>query len=195
MWTSKKPKHNYTLALRSQTAFFWVKKHWFYYVFAQQKWKTIGFIERVAERHWKTIGFTVKRAPDHRKTNPGQPGHGSGVWRSPTRQDKLWGTLTDKLFREWNLANQYLQNKINPMSRIRKTILQQAVSIYRLRLPIPNLRIRIQVEHSVQVPNFRSNIQEISNQMPTERKNSHRNICDLYVFLYLYSLNPVHVVV
>ena len=70
---------------------------------AEKQWKNIGFTvnePRATEKHWKTIGFTVKRAPGNRKTNPGQPGNGNGVWDTPTRLDTLWGTLTDKLFRE-----------------------------------------------------------------------------------------------
>ena len=90
-----------------------VKKHWFYCVFAPKVKKALvllcfrskmlknhWFYKQRCRKTWKTIGFTVKRAPGHRKTNPGPPGHGSGVWSSPTRKDKLWGTLTDKLFRE-----------------------------------------------------------------------------------------------
>ena len=61
------------------------KKHWFYCVFAQNCWKTIGFTSKEAEKNWKTIGFTVKPAPGNRAT--GQPGwsYGFGVWVCNTR--------------------------------------------------------------------------------------------------------------
>ena len=36
-----------------------LKKHWFYCVFAQKGWKTIGFIVKM-QKSEKTIGFTVK---------------------------------------------------------------------------------------------------------------------------------------
>ena len=41
----------------------------------------------------KKSGFTIKR-PRKRSS------HGFGPWNCNTRLDKLWGTLTDKLFRE-----------------------------------------------------------------------------------------------
>ena len=107
-----------------------LKNHWFYCVFAQKCWKTIGFTSKEALKPKKTLvlqcslckwilklkkvkkpcvfpeknvcpfhfskrksGFTIKRP---RKRS----GNGFGVWISNTRQEMLWGTLTDKLFRE-----------------------------------------------------------------------------------------------
>ena len=115
--------------------------HWFYCVFAQIYWKSIGFIDPATEflenplvllcfrskyvekqlvllcfrstmlkNHWfykqrclktrKTIGFTVKPIP----ATAQQPATGNGqrirALVYTYSLDTLWGTLTDKLFRE-----------------------------------------------------------------------------------------------
>ena len=48
-----------------------LKQHWFYCVFAQQGWNTIGFILKMQNSE-KTIGFTVKKikkSKHHHKTS------------------------------------------------------------------------------------------------------------------------------
>ena len=47
-----------------------------------------------SKHHYKTCGFLKKRV-----VKP-ISGYGFGPWNCNTRLDKLWGTLTDKLFRE-----------------------------------------------------------------------------------------------
>ena len=98
--------------------------HWFYCVFDQKYWKSIGFtvfslkkvekplvllqkckkvknplvllwkISKKSKNHYKTCGFWRKRV-----VKP-ISGNGFGPWISNTRLDMLWGTLTAKLFRE-----------------------------------------------------------------------------------------------
>ena len=43
-----------------------LKKHWFYCVFAQKGWKTIGFIVKM-QKSEKTIGFTMKNFKKEQK--------------------------------------------------------------------------------------------------------------------------------
>ena len=43
-----------------------LKKHWFYCVFTQKGWKTIGFIIKM-QKGEKTIGFTVKNFEKEQK--------------------------------------------------------------------------------------------------------------------------------
>ena len=91
-----------------------LKNHWFYCVFAQKCWKTIGFTSKEAlkpkkvkkplvllwkmfkksKNHYKTWGFLKKRV-----VKP-TSGYGFGPWPTHTRLDMLWGPLTAKLFRE-----------------------------------------------------------------------------------------------
>ena len=43
-----------------------LKNHWFYCVFVQKDWKTIGFIVKM-QKSEKTIGFTVKNVKKEQK--------------------------------------------------------------------------------------------------------------------------------
>ena len=74
-----------------------LKNHWFYCKNAKKwkkplvlLWKTL----KKSKNHYKTCGFLKKRV-----VKP-IPAYGFGPWIPHTRLDKLWGTLTDKLFRE-----------------------------------------------------------------------------------------------
>ena len=53
-------------------------------------WKIV----KKSKNHYKTCGFLKKRVVKPISN------YGFGPWVSHTRLDKLWGTLTDKLFRE-----------------------------------------------------------------------------------------------
>ena len=56
-------------------------------------WKIL----KKSKKHYKTSVFWQKRVVKPSLT------YGFGPWNSHTRLEKLWGTLTDKLFREcWN---------------------------------------------------------------------------------------------
>ena len=91
-----------------------LKKHWFYCVFAQTCWKTIGFTSKEAlkpkkvKKHLVLLWIIFERSKNHYKTwgflkkRVVKPisGYGFGPWISNTRLEMLWGTLTDKLFRE-----------------------------------------------------------------------------------------------
>ena len=88
-----------------------LKKHWFYCVFAQKGWTTIGFIvkEQKSEKKplvlpWKIVkksNFAYKTNAFLKKRVVKQiPAYGFGPWSCNSRLEKLWGTLTDKLFRE-----------------------------------------------------------------------------------------------
>ena len=118
---SLKNKALVLLCFRSKTK----KNRWCYHAFAHKWWKSIGFTvlslknaekalvlqcfrlnmlknqwfykqrgRKILKNHW----FYCKTSPSHRQ--PPATSHGSGVWNSNTRLEKLWGTLTDKLFRE-----------------------------------------------------------------------------------------------
>ena len=98
-----------------------LKNHWFYFVFAPKSWKNIGFTvfslknvkkqlvllcfrskmlkkplvllsshSKMMKNHWCYRAFAGK-------TNSN---NGFGPLNCNTRLEKLWGTLTDKLFRE-----------------------------------------------------------------------------------------------
>ena len=100
-----------------------LKKQWLYCVFAQKYWKSIGFIvfslksvekalvlrarddvnDDMQKNHWfywKNIFLLIKYWMERYKTNVKPSGYGFGPWPCNTRLDKLWGTLTAKLFRE-----------------------------------------------------------------------------------------------
>ena len=74
-----------------------LKKQWFYCVFAQKCWKKKMVLRCFRSKRLKNQWFYCVFA---RKTNSGLPGYGFGPWVCNTRLDELWGTLTDKLFRE-----------------------------------------------------------------------------------------------
>ena len=100
------------------------KNHWFYCIRPNKYQKTIGFTECVRKKYQKTSGFTDRATKNiekplvlqtgqpktlknhwfYCKTSPGQRGNRpcnrSGVWNWHTRLERLWGTLTAKLFRE-----------------------------------------------------------------------------------------------
>ena len=58
----KRAKPLVVLCFRSKV----LKKHWFYCVFAQKGWKTIGFIVKM-QKSEKTIGFTMKKIQKEQK--------------------------------------------------------------------------------------------------------------------------------
>ena len=83
--------------VRSKT----LKNHWFYSVFLTfqaKQWKKplvlLWKILKMSKNHYKTCGFLRKKL-----VKP-IPAYGFGPWFTNTRLDKLWGTLTAKLFRE-----------------------------------------------------------------------------------------------
>ena len=91
-----------------------VKKHWFYSIGPKKYLKSIGFTKRATKSVNKPLVLqtgppkTLKKHWFYCKTNPratGPPGNGPPP-TSPRSAlqilalDELWGTLTDKLFRE-----------------------------------------------------------------------------------------------
>ena len=62
--------------------------------------KPVVFPEKIfsnTKMKTKNIGFTIK--PERKRS-----GYGFGPWVSHTRLEMLWGTLTDKLFREKSIG-------------------------------------------------------------------------------------------
>ena len=77
-----------------------LKKHWFYYVFAQKCWKTIGFTVFSLKNVEKPLVLQAKEAVKPIPVVKPVSIYGFGPWVSHTRLDELWGTLTAKLFRD-----------------------------------------------------------------------------------------------
>ena len=67
---------------------------WFFHQSEKQALVLLWKMLKKSKNHCKASGFLKKRV-----VKP-ISGNGFGPWNSHTRLDKLWGTLTDKLFRE-----------------------------------------------------------------------------------------------